>query len=352
MLPSDEIWPLGHDTVNRFSPHAADGARRRIPWSGGRALLWAMALCACLGLAVGLAAGPADAAAWRGPLPAPAPSEVPADAAAVSPCSQRYASLGTIALLADLPAEAAVERAFQPDRAWGIDQNVRLVAADAAGSPALAVRYPRGSVAPSSTAPRGGAGFLSRAGLEGGATAACLAYRLRFAPGFAFNKGGKLPGLYGGDGPRGGAAAVNGFSARLMWRRDGAGELYAYLPQRRQGHGESVGRGAWRFPTGRWVSIEQEIVLNTPNAADGVVRVWVDGGLRLERRDLRWREHEGVLIEGLMFSTFFGGSDGSWASPRDQEAVFADFRLGRAPATPLTTARAAGAGPAPADRPS
>jgi hypothetical protein len=338
--------------VIRFSTRAADGAGCHIPWGSHRALHWAMALCACLVLAVGLAAGPADAAAWRRPVPAPAPAEAPADAAAVSPCSQRYASLGAIALPAGLPAEAAVERAFRPYRAWGIAQNVRLVAGDAAGSPALAVHYPEGSAAPSSTAPRGGAGFLSRAGLDGGATAACLAYRLRFAPGFAFNKGGKLPGLYGGDGPSGGAAAANGFSARLMWRRDGAGELYAYLPRRRQHHGESVGRGAWRFPTGRWVSIEQEIVLNTPNAADGVARVWVDGGLRLERRDLRLREHEGVLIEGLMFSTFFGGSDASWASPRDQEALFADFRLGTVPAAPLTTARVAGKDPPSADRPS
>jgi len=318
---------------------ASCGLARGVGWCRR----WALASLAGLLLALlqvpgAVAATPARAIAGAG--------------AVVAACSQRYAPFAPIALTAGLPAAAAVERAFRPYRAWGIAQNVRLVADAADGSPALAVRYPEGSVAPSSTAPRGGAGFLSRVGLGEAAVAACLGYRLRFAPGFAFNKGGKLPGLYGGDGPSGGAAAANGFSARLMWRRDGAGELYAYLPRRRQRHGESVGRGAWRFPTGRWVSIEQEIVLNTPEAADGVVRIWVDGRLSLERRDLRWREHAGVLIEGLMFSTFFGGKDASWASPEDQEAVFADFRLGTAPAAAPQAAEWAEEGPTPAGRPS
>lgn len=242
-------------------------------------------------------------------------------------CSERYETVSRITLRRDMAAEQAVRSAFEPSRIWGVAENVRIVSAAPGAAPALAVRYPKGSIAPSSKAPRGGAGFVSQAGLGRGADAACLSYRVRFAPGFAFARGGKLPGLYGGDGPVGGAAADAGFSARLMWRRGGDGELYAYLPEAATSHGQSLGRGAWRFPVGRWVSVEEEIVLNDPAAADGIARIWIDSELRFEATDIVFRRDPEVRIEGLMFSTFFGGQDPSWASPKDQEALFADFAV-------------------------
>jgi hypothetical protein len=287
---------------------------------------WSM-LGAFIGLAVALILVASDAAAFSAATTL-GRHLTPADAVA---CSQRYSRVLPIELEPGLTAVEAVHRAFRPSRVWGVAENVRLVAAAPERPPALAVRYPEGSINPSSAAPRGGAGFVSRAGLQDGVDATCLRYRVRFAEGFAFAKGGKLPGLYGGDGPVGGAAAAAGFSARLMWRAAGHGELYAYLPEagstsgRR--YGQSLGRGAWRFPAGRWVTVEQEIVLNDPGAANGVARIWIDGTLRLELRDLVFRQVPAVQIEGLMFSTFFGGSDLSWASPRDQEAHFTDFAL-------------------------
>ena len=62
-----------------------------------------------------------------------------------------------------------------------------------------------------------------------------------FGAEFEFVKGGKLPGLYGGHsrwrwgwGGRcrcsGGAEVGDCWSLRFMWRRDGQGEVYAYLP--------------------------------------------------------------------------------------------------------------------------
>jgi polysaccharide lyase-like protein len=35
-----------------------------------------------------------------------------------------------------------------------------------------------------------------------------------------------------------------------------------------------------------------------------------------------YRVVDNVLVTGLMFSTFFGGHDPSWASPRMQSAFF------------------------------
>ena len=147
----------------------------------------------------------------------------------------------------------------------------------------------------------------------------------RFAAGFAFARGGKLPGLYGGNGPVGGAVADAGFSARLMWRQDGAGELYAYLPESTTRRGRNLGRGCWLFPSGCWVSLEEEIGLSDPAPDNGIARMWIGGALRFAAHGLVLRRDPRVQTEGLMFSTFFGGRNPSWASPKDQEALFADF---------------------------
>jgi hypothetical protein len=269
----------------------------------------------------------------------------------IAPCSQRYASVSRIVLPVGRAADTAIRAAFSPKRSWGLAENVRLVAPESGGGAVLAVRYPEGSIAPSSDAPRGGAGFVSRVGLVRGVDAACLSYRLRFASDFAFARGGKLPGLYGGNGPVGGATADAGFSARLMWRQDGAGELYAYLPESTTRHGRSLGRGNWRFPRGRWITVEEEIVLNDPALANGIARIWIAGAMRFEARGLVLRRDPRVRIEGLMFSTFFGGRDPSWASPKDQEALFADFALHLPAGTAPEDALAALAAPRSASHP-
>lgn len=283
----------------------------------------------CVALAACSGRGPALTVAADQPLPD----------GSRSACGGRYERAAPVEVRADATPLVSIRRAFRASRVWGVAENVRLVAEAAHPQPALAVRYPKGSIAPSSAAPRGGAGFVSSSGLEGGVDAACLSYRLRFAEGFAFAKGGKLPGLFGGDGPVGGAAADAGFSTRLMWREGGQGELYAYLPDRGVAHGLSLGRGAWRFPVGRWVEVEQEVVLNDPGSANGVARIWIGGELRLEEPGLVFRHAADVRIEGLMFSTFFGGRDPAWASPRDQEALFADFAIHLPADTGWTTAR-------------
>ena len=197
------------------------------------------------------------------------------------------------------------------------------------------VAFPQGSVNPGSTAaPTGGAGFEQRAAAY--AEDRCLHYEVRFAPGFDFAKGGKLPGLFGGEAPRGclPEELSLGFSARLMWRAQGAGELYLYAPNRSTGCGESIGRGAWRFVPGFWTSIDQEVTVNAPGQANGRVRIWVDGRKVIERTDLVLRNEAGIGVDGLLFATFFGGSDPSWASPKAQSAEFRNFEIGSGPGSP------------------
>ena len=194
---------------------------------------------------------------------------------------------------------------------------------------------PAGSINPENhAAPQGGAGFLYAGPRAASRPHACLSYEVRFPAGFDFVRGGKLPGLYGGGAPSGGAAVDDdsGFSVRLMWRQDGAGEAYAYtIGKRNARYGDSIGRGSWHFAPGQWQHVELEIDVNTPGRADGALRVWVDDRLAVERRDVTYRGHASTGVDGMMFSTFFGGHDPSWATPREQRVEFRRFEL-RAPA--------------------
>lgn len=245
----------------------------------------------------------------------------------VAPCTQRYT-------LAEAPSPApaedaynAIRQGFDTSRHWGTEENVERLAAEDTGlnKAALRVHYPAGSSSPSDE-PLGGAGFYSDPSSLQEADRACLSYQVRFPAGFDFVKGGKLPGLYGSEAPSGGESVdgENGFSMRLMWREEGKGELYPYVVGF---EGKSVGRGFWRYPVGVWVTIEQEIVLNDPKRENGVARIWVDGRPVLEQQNIIFRTTPEVTIDGLMFSTFFGGTGEGWRTPRDQYVDFADFRF-------------------------
>jgi len=92
----------------------------------------------------------------------------------------------------------------------------------------LRVNFALGKIGPEA----GGAGWRMPFGKH---ETAEMSYTLRFSKDFDFVKGGKLPGLCGGpENVSGGRPAngQNGFSARLMWRRDGRGEAYVYHKNR------------------------------------------------------------------------------------------------------------------------
>ncbi|MBP0496246.1 polysaccharide lyase [Pararoseomonas indoligenes] len=268
-----------------------------------------------------------DHGTWAGAAAVLAALLLAPPARADGPCGPAYPRRTPIDLSGAIAGGSA-----RPLHAWG-QANLQLLPAEDAGGPVLRVRYPAGSIDPGNArAPLGGAGFQLPVGP--GAEARCLHYRLRFPEGFDFVRGGKLPGLYAGDAPRGCSKPElsAGFSARLMWRGNGAGELYLYAPDRAARCGDSIGRGSWSFPRGRWVSVAQEVVLNAPGQADGTVRIWIDGHPVLSHGGLLLRERAETRIAGLLFSTFFGGNDPSWASPLDQRAEFTDFGIWDPPA--------------------
>lgn len=164
--------------------------------------------------------------------------------------------------------------------------------------------------------------------------AAYLRYYVRFDPGFDFVRGGKLPGLVGGEANTGGDRpdGTDGWSARMMWRANGRIVQYVYHPDQPTDDGEDLPWDAQcqrYFEPGRWHCVETMVQMNSVSesggAHDGVVRSWLDGELALERTDMRFRDVPELAVDSVYFSTFFGGGDASWAPARDQHATFDGF---------------------------
>lgn len=178
---------------------------------------------------------------------------------------------------------------------------------------------------------------------------ATFGYSVYFPEGFQFNLGGKLPGLYGGDNDTvalscsGGRRSTDCFSARLMWRTDGAGELYTYLPQSDANtqnlctappksicndvYGASVGRGSFKFIPGQRTTISQRVKLNDAGESNGELELFVAGKSVVNVTGLIYREVDEGRIRGIQMQTFFGGSNETYASPQDQDSFFSDFSV-------------------------
>ncbi len=167
-----------------------------------------------------------------------------------------------------------------------------------------------------------------------------IRYYVRFEPGFDFVKGGKLPGLVGGNANTGGKKpdGQDGWSARLMWRSGGRIVQYVYHPDQKDVWGDDfdwkVEGEPCRFIPGKWHCVETQVRLNTPGERDGFLRSWLDGVEALKAEGLRFRDVGSLRVDGLYFSTFFGGGDLSWAPSEDQTIWFDDFVLSASPIGP------------------
>eukprot|EP01134_Creolimax_fragrantissima_P004538 CFRG4538T1 len=177
-----------------------------------------------------------------------------------------------------------------------------------------------------------------------------LEYSVYFPKGFDFKLGGKLPGLFGGEdrecsGNRE-ADGTNCFTARLMWRENGFGETYFYLPFTKQDSSFcarctyptmtdqctneahcSWERGSFEFKSGSWTTIKQYIRMNTPGKTDGLYRLTVNGKEISYSNQVYYRETYGLKIGGMYFSTFFGGGSSQYAPDDDQYAYFKGIKL-------------------------
>jgi hypothetical protein len=215
------------------------------------------------------------------------------------------------------------------------------------GGESMRIAFPKGAVGPDA----GGALWVLPLG--GSYRELYASYRVRFGPGFRFAQGGKLPGLAGGTGNTGGIrpTGLDGWSGRVMWAPAGRMLQYVYHPDQAGDFGEGMpwiaaDRRVVLVPN-RWYHVETRVVMNSPGQRDGTVQTWVDGAPVLERGGLRFRDTPAWGIDAFHVTTFFGGSDPSWAAQRDEVVYFDDFVI----ATERTWSGAAPPAPEPEPTP-
>jgi len=196
---------------------------------------------------------------------------------------------------------------------------------------AYRVDYAAGEIGPE----RGGVGWRFPIAA---ADAVELRYTVTFSRDFDWVKGGKLPGLGGGpENVTGGkpATGTNGFSARLMWRADGRGEAYVYHMHQPDKYGESMPfPGDFRFPAAAPIGVRMQLAMNTPGHRDGRLDVWIrlpdaPEAHVVSRSDMEWRSTADVAIDAVLFQTFHGGGDRSWAPRRPCSTVYEDIVVSR-----------------------
>lgn len=228
-------------------------------------------------------------------------------------------------------SQAAVAADFRATPSWndGLDEGRAVITAEG-GNQFLHITYPANQYGPA----QGGVQFKVPFGKS--YDELYFSYRVRFAAGFEFVKGGKLPGLIGGTAPTGCSPDPDGFSARNMWRTGGVAVQYVYYPTQPNTCGDDLvyqsGGNPKLFTPGVWQTVEHRIVMNTPGQADGILEAWVDGELVFRDTNRVWRNAGATFgIDALYFSTFFGGSDASWAPSTDQVIDFDDLIVADGP---------------------
>ena len=174
---------------------------------------------------------------------------------------------------------------------------------------------------------RGSERVVTRFALPEALDEATLVFDVKFDAAFQFVKGGKLHGL-GPDKPITGGRKMqpDGCSARAMWREDGL-ETYVYSQNKKGRYGARPDRmRELEIPKGKYFAVSLYTKLNDPvDQANGVMRVYINGQLVADHRDIQFRSVDGdnTKISRLLFSTFHGGQDKSWA-PKDREGNYTD----------------------------
>ncbi|KAI7876838.1 hypothetical protein K492DRAFT_134841 [Lichtheimia hyalospora FSU 10163] len=170
-------------------------------------------------------------------------------------------------------------------------------------------------------------------------------YDVAFSENFDWVKGGKLPGIFGAShgtrGCTGGdmADGDNCFSVRLMWRENGEGEAYAYLPPSNHDlcltegvlcndeYGTSLGRGYLQFERQTWSTIEIFVQMDDIDRQNGILRVWQDNRPVIYIEGLSFRTIKAFAVSDLLFSTFYGGGSSDYAATNDTFTYFRNMQF-------------------------
>ncbi len=231
-------------------------------------------------------------------------------------CGERYAKAGMFALERSSGAllTATELQSKLAGREWGVLHNIAVKPEqDARQNVAMTVKFKAGGKIDRATRrSASGVGFKWQPSYLKKTKAACLSYSIRLPEKFDFADGGTLPGLFGAN-PTAAPDAPEEFSFRMRWLPDARLGIQPVTAKRNPRRTTLID-GQWlELPRGRWINIEQEVVLNTPGQSDGVLRVWVDHELRLNLKNLTFRRDPKSSFNGVIADTHYANSAMGWA---------------------------------------
>ncbi|MBL7495339.1 hypothetical protein I6A84_42185 [Frankia sp. CNm7] len=151
-------------------------------------------------------------------------------------------------------------------------------------------------------------------------------YYLRFPENFDFGNGGRLPGFFGTivKNRQRTETLRAGFATRFAWRDGDMGLVYANTA--RPDHPvNTVGKGIWRWPRGRWICVEQGVKLNFEGYANGLMLIWIDGQLVYKDQQFNPRISNDLRVGGFLVNATFGDGGASFKPPSPQTIDLAGF---------------------------
>jgi hypothetical protein len=208
---------------------------------------------------------------------------------------------------------------------FGIMKNADIVALPDAPAPAvMKIKLSKGTGSVhNSPAKGGGVSFRWDPNGMPGATVACLTYQVKFPEKFEFGNAGVLPGLYGGGrqfNPKAASDGTNFFSSRLGWSTLGRLSYKLQAPGTAPNNTiKSLMIAGENIKIGQWVSIEQEIALNDPGQENGLLRLWVDGEIRINLSNVIWRNDPKLNLSGVLSDISYGNPDSTTVGAADAE---------------------------------
>ena len=113
-----------------------------------------------------------------------------------------------------------------------------------------------------------------------------------------------------------------------MWRKEGRGQAYVYHVNQPSQYGDEFDFPAdFRFPTGMPVQVHLAMTINTVGQRDGTLRIWISlpqqkERLMVEKTDMEWTKTADIGVDSILFNTFHGGSDATWAPTKPCAARF------------------------------
>ncbi len=161
-----------------------------------------------------------------------------------------------------------------------------------------------------------------------------LSYKVKFQSDFEWTKGGKLPGLGGGEVYAGGqdVSVGDGWSFRPVWHyyagiNDDKPFIapYAYYVDQPGIYGNEFGK-RYTIKDNKWYKIWIHIKMNTNQNSDGKLHMKINNSTVYYNSSFRWvTDDHGREIDELMWDIFRGGVGSDYMASEDNLIYFDDF---------------------------